>query len=180
MTNSTIGTKIKDLRNLCGLTQEELANRCDLTKGYISQLENDLTSPSISTLTDILSALGTNLKSFFNDEDDDEIVFSEEDYFVKEEENYKMTWLVPNSQKNEMEPILFELAAGSVSDKDMPHEGEEFGYVLEGKVTIVYGNKSVVCKKGETFYFVTNKDHYLKNNTNKPAKIIWVSSPPNF
>ena len=62
----TIGMKIKDLRNLCGLTQEELANRCDLTKGYISQLENDLTSPSISTLTDILSALGTNIKSFFN------------------------------------------------------------------------------------------------------------------
>lgn len=176
----TIGTKIKDLRNLCGLTQEELANRCDLTKGYISQLENDLTSPSISTLTDILSALGTNLKSFFNDEAEEEIVFTEEDYFVKEEDNYKMTWLVPNSQKNEMEPILFELAPNSVSDKDMPHEGEEFGYVLEGKVTVVYGNKSVVCKKGEAFYFITSKDHYLKNNTNKLAKIIWVSSPPNF
>ena len=61
----SIGVKIKDLRNKCSLTQEELANRCDLTKGYISQLENDLTSPSISTLTDILTALGTNLKDFF-------------------------------------------------------------------------------------------------------------------
>ena len=70
--------------------------------------------------------------------------FTEEDYFVKEEDNYKMTWLVPNSQKNEMEPILFELAPNAISDKDMPHEGEEFGYVLEGKVTVVYGNKSVI------------------------------------
>lgn len=176
----TIGTKIKDLRNLYGLTQEELADRCDLTKGYISQLENDLTSPSISTLTDILVVLGTNLKTFFSDENEDDIVFTEEDYFIKEEEDYKMTWLVPNSQKNEMEPILFELAPNASSDKDMPHEGEEFGYVLEGKITIVYGNKTVACKKGETFYFTTSKDHYLKNNTNKPAKIIWVSSPPNF
>lgn len=175
-----IGTKIKDLRNLCGLTQEELADRCDLTKGYISQLENDLTSPSISTLTDILVALGTDLKTFFNDETEDDIVFTEEDYFVKAEDEYKMTWLVPNSQKNEMEPILFELSPNASSDKDMPHEGEEFGYVLEGEITIVYGNKTVVCKKGETFYFTTNKDHYLKNSTNKPAKIIWVSSPPNF
>ena len=44
----TIGNKIKNLRNLCQLTQEELADRCELTKGYISQLENDLTSPSIN------------------------------------------------------------------------------------------------------------------------------------
>ena len=56
--------------------------------------------------------------------------------------------IAPNSQKNEMEPILFELAAGASSDKDMPHEGEEFGYVLEGKIMVVYGNKTVVCKKG--------------------------------
>ena len=53
----SIGIKIKQLRVMCQLTQEELADRCELTKGYISQLENDLTSPSISTLTDILSAL---------------------------------------------------------------------------------------------------------------------------
>ena len=60
-----IGNKIKQLRLQCDLTQEELANRCELTKGYISQLENELTSPSIATLMDILSALGTNLKDFF-------------------------------------------------------------------------------------------------------------------
>jgi len=60
-----IGARIKDLRTLCGLTQEELAARCELTKGYISQIENDLTSPSISTLTDLLDALGTDIKTFF-------------------------------------------------------------------------------------------------------------------
>ena len=52
-----IGEKIKDLRLSCNLTQEELADRCELTKGYISQLENDLTSPSIATLIDILTSL---------------------------------------------------------------------------------------------------------------------------
>jgi transcriptional regulator with XRE-family HTH domain len=64
----TIGEKIKNLRNLCQLTQEELADRCELTKGYISQVENDLTSPTISTLSDILTALGTNLSEFFLEE----------------------------------------------------------------------------------------------------------------
>ena len=61
-----IGKKIKMLRNINNLTQEELASRCDLTKGYISQLENDLTSPSIATLVDILEVLGSNLNEFFS------------------------------------------------------------------------------------------------------------------
>ena len=176
-----IGIKIKRLRVLCQLTQEELADRCELTKGYISQIENDLTSPSISTLTDILVALGTNLKEFFSDNDEDEkIVFTDEDYIVKEEKDHTITWLVPNSQKNQMEPILFKLLANSQTTIDMPHEGQEFGYVLEGEIMIIIGGKSLVCHKGETFYFTTDKNHFIKNETNKIAKIIWVTSPPNF
>ena len=49
-----IGEKIRILRMEKQLTQEELANRCELSKGFISQVENDLTSPSIATLIDIL------------------------------------------------------------------------------------------------------------------------------
>ena len=60
-----IGVKIKQLRLQRGLTQEELASRTELTKGFISQLERDLTSPSIATLMDILEALGTDVASFF-------------------------------------------------------------------------------------------------------------------
>ena len=56
-----IGQKIKELRMQNNLTLEELANRCELTKGFLSQLERNLTSPSIATLDDILEALGTNL-----------------------------------------------------------------------------------------------------------------------
>ena len=63
-----IGKKIKALRTKNGLTLEELASRSELTKGFLSQLERDLTSPSISTLEDILEALGTNLSDFFKEE----------------------------------------------------------------------------------------------------------------
>ena len=62
-----LGGKIKQMRNQLGLTQEDLADRCELTKGYISQLENNLNSPSIATLTDILVALGSNLSEFFKE-----------------------------------------------------------------------------------------------------------------
>ena len=74
-----IGKKIKRLRQEKFLTQDELASRCELSKGFISQLERDLTSPSISTLIDILEVLGTNLKDFFNEDEDEKIVFTKED-----------------------------------------------------------------------------------------------------
>ena len=88
-----IGLKIKELRLKKQLTQEELADRCELTKGYISQLENDLTSPSIATLKDILQTLGCTLADFFASEGDDSLVFGTDDYFEKTGENVKITWL---------------------------------------------------------------------------------------
>jgi len=163
----SIGEKIKHLRTICQLTQEELADRCDLTKGFISQLENDLNSPSISTLTDILNALGTNLKEFFADDEDEKIVFTKEDYFTTQNDNHLITWLVPNAQKNEMEPIYIEINPQSELTVDMPHEGQEFGYVLEGSIVVVLANKQYVVHKGETFYYTTNRPHYLKNTQNK-------------
>lgn len=59
-----IGKKIRQLRLRLGLTQEELAARTELSKGFISQMERNLTSPSIATLMDILEALGTDVASF--------------------------------------------------------------------------------------------------------------------
>ena len=79
-----LGKKIKELRLSCSLTQEELADRCELTKGYISQLENDLTSPSIATLIDILLALGTDLKEFFaSDDSEEKITFNKNEFIEK-------------------------------------------------------------------------------------------------
>ena len=101
--------------------------------------------------------------------------------FEKDDEQYgRILWLVPNAQKNEMEPILVELKAGQATQALDPHEGEEFGFVLEGKIRLFIGNKSYELKKGDSFYFKSEKVHFLKNVGAKTAKILWVSSPPNF
>ena len=117
---------------------------------------------------------------FFSDEDDKRISFSVNDQYIKEEDGYKTYWLVPTAQKLEMEPIIVEIEPNSKTYEDTPHEGEEFGYVLEGAIELVYGNRKVSVKKGESFYIETNKIHYLLNKTNKKAKVLWVSCPPNF
>lgn len=177
-----IGRKIKLLRKKNNLTQEELANRCELSKGFISQVERDLTSPSIATLIDILQSLGTNIKDFFNDTIDEQIVFSKEDVFIKENEDLSnvIQWIVPNSQKNMMEPIILTLNSGGSSDIDDPHEGEEFGYVLYGSINIYLENKKYTANKGESFYFKPTVTHYIKNNSKNISKILWVSTPPSF
>ena len=120
------------------MTLEELASRTELSKGFISQLENDLTSPSITTLLDIVEALGTNMSSFFKVDKEEQQVFTREDYFVDEKEGSIIHWIVPNAQKNDMEPILLELHPQGRSNEVLPHEGEEFGYVLAGKLDIEF------------------------------------------
>ena len=159
-----LGKKIRQMRNQKGLTQEELADRCELTKGYISQLENDKTSPSLATLTQILEVLGTNLADFFNEEPPVKIVFNKDEQIKKSFDGYDMTWLIPTSQKLMMESVLVEVAPYSQTLEDTPHDGQEFGYVLEGSIDVVYGNLVKNCKKGEAFYIETNKFHYLHNN----------------
>ena len=164
------------------LTQEELANRCELSKGFISQLENNLTSPSIATLIDILDILGTNLKEFFNEISDEKITFTKDDMFETEDEDlkYKLKWLVPNSQKNDMEPIIVELESGSETAEDNPHSGEEFGYVLAGNIVLLLGDEKFRVKKGESFYFKASKPHKILNPGKLSARVIWITTPPNF
>lgn len=175
-----IGAKIKRIRLSNQLTLEELANRSELTKGFLSQLERDLTSPSVATLENILEALGTNLKDFFSEDEDEQIVFSKEDFFENIQDDYKISYIIPNAQKNEMEPILIELKKGKQSMKIDPHDGEEFGYVVQGKIMLVHGEDEYEVKKGETFYLKGNLPHYLINKNDTLAKVIWVSTPPIF
>jgi transcriptional regulator with XRE-family HTH domain len=177
-----IGNKLKRLRIRNGLTQEELADRCELSKGFISQIERDLASPSIATLSDLLQCLGTDLKDFFNDFEDSEVVFRSDDVFVKEnpESGNIINWIVPNAQKHDMEPIIIELESGGKSYEDYPHEGEEFGYVLCGHATLVMGSKKYKLSKNDCFYFKANQYHYIVNNSKSKAKILWISTPPNF
>lgn len=175
-----IGSKIRELRVIKGLTQEELADRAELSKGFISQLERDLTSPSIATLVDILQCLGVSVSEFFAESSDEQIVFKDEDYFEKIDDELKnqIEWIIPNAQKNLMEPIRLTLEPGGETYPDMPHEGEEFGFVLRGEVTIHLGKKTYRAESGESFYYTPDKKHYISSK--QGAQIIWISSPPSF
>ena len=83
--NRDIGRRIRNFRNRNGLTQQELADRTELTKGFISQLERGQVSASVVTLMDLIECLGTTPAEFFKDEEE-RVVFTEKEYFEKLDE----------------------------------------------------------------------------------------------
>ena len=178
-----IGEKLRRLRLKKNLTQEEMADRCELSKGFISQVERNLASPSIATLKDMLECLGSNLKEFFSETGDEKYVFSQNDMFVKEDGETlrgSITWLVPSAQKNDMEPILVELGEGGRTQELPPHEGEEFGYVLFGTLTLHVDGKRLRVRAGESFSLHPGAVHWVENTGKRKARLLWVSTPPTF
>ncbi|OPY71924.1 MAG: HTH-type transcriptional regulator PuuR [Syntrophorhabdus sp. PtaU1.Bin058] len=178
---SSIGERIKMLRQAKSLTQEELATRAGLTKGFISQVERNLTSLSVESLIGILDALDEKPSNFFNGAFDEKIVFKFKDRVDLEMEDVKrFQILVPAAQNRLMDPALLDLDAGERTPEEEPHEGEEFGFVVSGGVEIVLGGKPYRVKRGECFYFKATKRHYIANRRKQKSVVLWVSSPPYF
>ncbi|MGA2151180.1 MAG: XRE family transcriptional regulator [Geobacteraceae bacterium] len=177
-----IGERLKRLRMTNSLTQEELASRADLTKGYISQLENDATSPSIATLKDILDVFGVSMQEFFSEISDEDIVYGKDARVqaTDDDDKIKVELLVPGAQNREMDPVLVTLDPGGEMDEQPFHEGEEFGFVLLGKVQLRLDDRLYTVRKDECFYFTSDKKHAVKNIGRRQAKILWVVTPPTF
>ncbi len=178
-----IGERLKRLRMINSLTQEELASRADLTKGFISQLENDATSPSIATLKDILDVFGVSMQEFFSETADAESVVYGKDVRVQatdDDDRIKVELLVPGAQNREMDPVLVTLEPGEEMEEQPFHEGEEFGFVLLGKIQLRLDDRLHTVKKDECFYFSSDKRHSVKNIGKGQAKILWVVTPPTF
>lgn len=138
-----IGEKLRQLRLQRGLTQEELADRCRAEQGVHLPGGAEPGLPLHATLTDMLECLGSSLPAFFNDKTAEKTVFAPQDMFVKEDAEElrgSLTWLIPDAQKNDMEPILVELGPGGQTMKLSPGEGEEFGYVLSGSINLCLGS----------------------------------------
>lgn len=174
-----IGEKIKRLRLKKGLTQEELGERTDLSKGYISQLERDLSSPSIETLFNILEVLGSSAKEFFDDETQEQkVIYGEDDRtsFVDEEKGYHIEWLVPESNENEMEPILLTFEENGEFKSFEPSLSETFAYVLKGRIAVRLGRRHYFAKEGESIYFHASDEHQIVNDNDGVSQLLLIAT----
>lgn len=174
-----IGDKLKNLRIQKNLTQEELGERTDLTKGYISQLERDLSSPSMETFFSILEVLGVTPEAFFSQEaSTQKVVYQQQDStaYYDEENGYQLKWLIPESNEKEMEPILLTFEKDGEYKSFEPSLSETFVYVLDGVIALQLGASNYLAKKGEALYYQANETHQLKNAHGGKSRLLLVAT----
>lgn len=176
MTEIKIGSKIRRLRKLRGLTIEELAGNAGITKGFISQLERDLTVPSVTTLKQILDVLGVQLSAFFSDISERERnIFTQKDRTLETTTSkYKIENLIPKLKYLEMEPTLLTLEP-MVEYKRHFEEDEGFGFVVKGNLELKINDETKIIKKGDCFYIFFDNSFSFKNLTKKQAEILLVN-----
>jgi len=174
-----IGDKIKRLRLTSDLTQEELANRAGLSKGFISQLENDQTSIQIDSLSDLLEALGVSLSEFFSDVDEEKVVYDPSEYVAVDGTGASsFELMVPRSTNNRLDPVLLRLNPGESLAKRDPHPGEQFGYVLSGRATVTKGRQKYIVTSKQCFSIETDKPYQIQNEGGRPVSMLWIVTPP--
>ncbi|RZK57316.1 MAG: XRE family transcriptional regulator [Pedobacter sp.] len=177
-----ISQKIKDTRKTLGFTVQELAERADVTKGLISQIENSRTVPSLLVLIQIIKALDVDINIFFEDiilgEKDKPILIirsDEAEIFEKEEaKGYHYSRIFSRTIKNStVDFVILALEPGAEREKVVT-EAFEFKYIIEGEVVYKFENSEVTLKKGDSMFFDGRLAHAPVNLTNEKAMMLVV------
>ncbi|MDE2739247.1 MAG: cupin domain-containing protein [Paracoccaceae bacterium] len=170
-----IGIKVRNRRRELGLTLQELADETNLSVGFISQLERDLTSPSLSSLATIARTLKAEIADFL-------VVPGGESSLTRSDKREPYTInegsliyerLTSRFPGHKLSGVIMKEEPGHRSPP-MRHEGEEFFYVLEGSITCEVGGKRTILKEGDSIHFNSNELHSTWNHTLQTASILVI------
>jgi len=172
-----LGNKIRKLRLSLGLTQEDVAARADLARSFISQVETGKTSPTLENLERIIKAVGSDLKSFFSDYKSQKVLYKKGERVPVYDEPVGITsqMLMNEVEDKKIDALIVTLEPGAETEAEDFHEGDEFGFILQGGLTLFLDEKAYQLDEGDCFYYQADKVHQLKNNSNnRQAKLLWV------
>lgn len=183
---SRIGGEIKNLRKARGITLDALSEAAGLSKGYLSQIERGVSSPSVKALHSISRALGVTISWFFppNTDEDDDL----RDYVVRAGSRRKLTFvagitdelLSPNLGR-QLELLRCTFPPGSESGKEpYTHQGEEAGFIISGELDLWIGERHIVLGEGDSFAFGSDLPHRYANTGNRECVVIWAVTPPSY
>ncbi len=175
-----VAQELLQLRQDHRLTLAEAAQKTGLSVSFLCSLEHGYSKPSIATLQKLARLYETNVLSFFADKDDSRRLVRTCDRKV----------LIPNPGvqmellafgKKAMEPHLFRIAPGADSGGSYSHEGEEFIYVLQGKLEMwIDGIEHYVLETGDSLYFDSTAAHRWQSLSEKETLLLWVNTPATF
>jgi len=175
-----LGSRLRDLRRRQKMTLEELAKRTGLTSSFLSQVERNITSPSVKSLREIASGLNTKVSCFFEEEGSNDFVFIKKDKrkkIVNDKLKSCYEILASGLLDIRMEPSLLILKVGGKMEKQSgSNDGEEFGFVLKGKVELLRGPEKFIMEKGDSIYFKGVRSHKVVNIGNSEASLLWIVS----
>lgn len=177
-----IGKKIRQLRKEQKMSIKQLANLAELSGGLISQLERNLTTPSVGSLWKVAKALNVHINYFFDEyELDNPVVRSgERKKIILPNSNVTYELLSP-TLKNKMEFLMIKIEPGDKSfDEKICHEGEECGYMIQGTMKIRWGSREFILNEGDSIYLDSSVPHHYLNVGAITAISVWTMTPPSF
>jgi transcriptional regulator with XRE-family HTH domain len=177
-----LGRKIRDLRLRRGLTVQQLAEASGLSKGFISQVENDRTSPSLATLRDLAMALETSVAYLVVEEDQvPHVVRKAERPRVQVGGNTSRVEVLSAQPKRNLELLMAELPPGlNAGDKRHYHHGEECVVVLEGRVRLTCGSQVLLLESGDSCHYDGRVPHAVENCGSGTARLLIAMTPAAF
>lgn len=177
-----LGDKIRSLRLKQKTNIEQLSAKTGLSKGLISQIERDITGPSVASLWKISKALNVTMNYFFDEYDDFNQVVrkNERKKIIMDKANRTFELLCPDL-KNQIEMMQIEIAPGDSSKEELiSHEGEECGVVIKGTLRILSGEKVYDLEEGDSIYLDSTIPHRYVNMGDVTSVSIWAMVPPSF
>jgi len=174
-----IGKQLRQLRLRRGLSLAQVARAVGISVGFLSALERSQMSASVGTLRKLAGFYNTNILDFFEPaEASSHVVSPAKRKTLEAGPGVRMELLAWGNTV--MEPHLFRIAPKAGSGESYSHEGEEFLYVLRGKLQISVEEKEYRLKTGDSFYFESSSPHRWFNPGQSESWILWVNTPPTF
>jgi transcriptional regulator with XRE-family HTH domain len=180
-----VGQRVKELRAQRNYTLEEVAERSGCTPGFLSQIERNKAVPSISMLHAIAEALGTRVSDFFPDTIRPARVVRRDHRETFHFEGSSVTYSLLSTKFPHAGIEAFLLSVIPVrealpTDETRTHEGEEFGYILQGLLRLWYGETYFDLHPGDSVHFRSTVAHRLENPGDRPALALWLVTPAIF
>lgn len=177
-----LGRKIRDLRLRRGLTVQKLADATSLSKGFISQVENDHTSPSLATLRDLATALRTSMAYLVVDDDPTvHVARAAERPQLPTDGNASRSELLSALPKRNLELLMLELPAGRPAGEHRhSHPGEECLLCVEGRVRLLHGEQELLLETGDSCHFDGRIPHSTENPGAVAARLLSAMTPAAF
>ena len=178
-TATAVGAHLRQLRSKRGLSLAAVAKAVGVSVGFLSGLERSHMTASVGTLGRLANFYGTNILDFFDATDiSNPLVRPAGRKVLEAATGVRMELLAWGGKA--MEPHLFRLAPGAGSGEAYQHEGEDFLYLLRGRLEITLAGKKYQLNAGDSFYFESTTPHEWKNPGKTETWVLWVNTPPTF